>query len=428
MTVYRRRLTSSFHAIKCSLERRLEFLNGQRQQYELIDDDDIEQDDLSADVSELMDDGPDLGSLYRQEISYIERFLRDLTDLATLDSKTERLLSDLSQLFRQRDTIIVFTQYTDTMDYLRECLRTVYGNQVACYSGRGGEIWNGVAWKPVTKEEIKTEFRKGETVKILLCTEAASEGLNLQTCGILINYDMPWNPMRVEQRIGRIDRIGQTYQEVWIENYFYEDTVEARVYQALSDRIDWFVGVVGPLQPILAQVGRAIERLVMLAPAERDKEFDTTIQELRDKIDQQADSFGIYDATETVVAAPKRTTPVTLPEVGTFFTDALHFIGRFTPHPDISGAYFLKMLDTEIAVTFNPEVFDEHPNTVRFLTYGSNLFHTLLNEVSLPSAEDGSAPIQRAEEMTPVPKVMYSSHPDHRPIETFAALLTNLQK
>ena len=83
------------------------------------------------------------------------------------------------------------------------------------------------------------------------------KGLNLQTCGVLINYEMPWNPMRVEQRIGRIDRIGQEYDRVWIRNYFYDGTVEATVYQRLDDRIASFESVVGELQPILSQVAQS---------------------------------------------------------------------------------------------------------------------------------------------------------------------------
>ena len=88
-------------------------------------------------------------------------------------------------------------------------------------------MWDGEAWVGFNKEIIKAAFRERVDVKILLCTESASEGLNLQTCGVLINFDLPWNPMRVEQRIGRIDRIGQIYPDVWILNYFYQDTVEA---------------------------------------------------------------------------------------------------------------------------------------------------------------------------------------------------------
>ncbi len=117
--------------------------------------------------------------------------------------------------------MIIFSQYKDTVDFIREQLRRIYRGQVACYSGVGGEQWNGNKWERVSKEEIKDRLSlMGKKLKFWFCTEAASEGLNLQTCGVLINYDMPWNPMRVEQRIGRIDRIGQRYDRIWIRKLF----------------------------------------------------------------------------------------------------------------------------------------------------------------------------------------------------------------
>ena len=205
---------------------------------------------------------PETRKLFQGEIQYVEDFLAGLRTIGT-DSKFQRLVQHLNEFLKRRDSVIVFTQYTDTMDYLRDKLRQVYGAQVACYSGRGGEQWNGKAWSGTSKENIKTAFREHTEVKILLCTESASEGLNLQTCGVLINYDMPWNPMRVEQRIGRIDRIGQVYPRVWVRNYFYDETVEATIYQRLDDRIGSFENVVGELQPILSRVARAIESAVM---------------------------------------------------------------------------------------------------------------------------------------------------------------------
>ena len=72
---------------------------------------------------------------------------------------------------------------------------------------------------------------------MLLCTDAAAEGLNFQFCGAVVNYDMPWNPMRVEQRIGRIDRLGQQHAHIRIVNLHYEGTVETDVYRALRERI-----------------------------------------------------------------------------------------------------------------------------------------------------------------------------------------------
>ena len=279
MTVYRRRLTSSFYALKKSLERRRAFLLGEVGVEQALTDDDIEQEDLDLDLAETLE-GEATDVRLKDELGYVEDFLRQIDNLGT-DSKLAHLRTQIGDVFKRRDTVLVFTQYTDTMDYLREELKQVYGGQVACYSGRGGEVWDGTAWVPRLKEEIKSEFRRGESIKILLCTESASEGLNLQTCGVLINFDMPWNPMRVEQRIGRIDRIGQRYGEVWIRNYFYAETVEAVVYQRLSDRIGWFESVVGELQPILHRVAGSIERLAMLSKTERGRRLEDEITALR---------------------------------------------------------------------------------------------------------------------------------------------------
>ncbi|MGA8830285.1 MAG: helicase-related protein, partial [Desulfomonilaceae bacterium] len=243
MTVYRRRLTSSFYAVEKSLERRLEFLRSQSKTNDKYDqaagkwlaDEDLEQEELDQDISEEIDLDP---VMFEAEIKYVEDFLHEIRLLKS-NSKWKQLHHDIKNYLNTQESLVIFTQYTDTMDYLRDQLRGVYGSAVACYSGRGGELWNGVDWTTVSKEEIKNLFRKADKIKILLCTEAASEGLNLQTSGVLINYDMPWNPMRAEQRIGRIDRIGG-HEKVFISNYFYADTVEAKIYQALSSRINWF--------------------------------------------------------------------------------------------------------------------------------------------------------------------------------------------
>ena len=115
-----------------------------------------------------------------------------------------------------------------------------------CFSGRGGEIRSaGGEWSAIGRDEVKRRFREGQA-DLLLCTDAAAEGLNFQFCAALINYDMPWNPMRVEQRIGRIDRLGQAHPAIRIVNLHYEGTVETDIYRALRTRINLFEAVVGP--------------------------------------------------------------------------------------------------------------------------------------------------------------------------------------
>ncbi len=283
MTVYRRRLTSSFYALQKSLERRLEFLKGERVDLGLTDDD-IEQDELDLDIEDTLRERDP--SLYEQEIEFVESFLSDLRTLPA-DSKLAHLQDELKEVLRQRETVVVFSQYTDTMDHLRDHLKDVYGAQVACYSGRGGEVWDGSVWKRVSKEEVKASFKKGDEIKILIGTDAMSEGLNLQTCGVLFNFDLSWNPMRVEQRIGRIDRIGQKHEVVWVRNYFYEQSVEAQVYRRLESRINWFEAVVGQLQPILTQVGQVIQDLSMTVPKERGPSLQARLRELEDRIQEE---------------------------------------------------------------------------------------------------------------------------------------------
>ncbi len=434
MTVYRRRLTSSFYAVQCSLKRRLAFLRGQATL--LLDDDDLEQDALAFDIDEEFSGARDPADVaeYREEIVYVEDFLRALQALSGYDSKVAQLQRDLETAFRQRETALVFTQYTDTLDFLREQLRQQYGSQVACYSGRGGEWWDGNAWMPITKEELKNAFRAGERIKILLATEAASEGLNLQTCGVLINYDMPWNPMRVEQRIGRVDRIGQRYERVWIYNYFYQETVEAKVYQALNARIDWFQDVVGPLQPILAQVERVIQRVALTGDAERQRVLQQELAELDAALDRQTaqlnlDEWAAQPEAEAVWAAP-----FSLEEMAAAILTAPTLKTHFRPHETVEGAYWLNLEGEQTTVTFDRQVFDTHPNTVQLLTFGNPLLDALLR--ALPDAEEGTnsaeapATVLRVATAAPLPRVGYFTQ-DRRgglqPLERLADLRTLLK-
>ncbi|MCZ7568053.1 MAG: helicase-related protein [Ardenticatenaceae bacterium] len=429
MTVYRRRLTSSFYAVRRSLERRLDFLLGKRPGEGAsagLDEDDSEQEDLSLDLEEeLAEEGPQ--HLNREEIEYVEDFLHRLTLLQGRDSKVEQLLADLQQIFRTRDKVLVFTQYTDTMDFLRDQLKEVYGRQVACYSGRGGERWDGVAWVETTKEEIKNDFRTGEELKILLCTEAASEGLNLQTCGVLINYDMPWNPMRVEQRIGRIDRIGQRYREVQIRNYFYEGTVEARVYQALSNRIDWFQAVVGQLQPILAQVGQVIQTLAMVPEAVRQQALKQELERIERALDEAQAGLDLDEWAATGERARPAESPVSLAELAHELTTLPALKPHFRPHESIDDAFWLKTGAQTLAVTFHPERYDAYPNTLRFLTYGNPLLETLLASVP-PPADGAQGRLLRLSIGAPLARIAYYALTEETLSPSRLTRLTDLKK
>lgn len=261
MTIYRRRLTSSFEAIKRSLRRRLSVLEDGRNLAELLTDDDNVDVEGSLFEPEAFDTRADR---LRDEIAELKSFLQDLDSITGEDSKASKLVADVTEALNTYSSVVVFTQYADTMDYVRERLITAGYRRLGCYSGRGGEVYDAQSetWAEVTKSEIKTMFRSGE-LEVLIGTDSMSEGLNLQTSGRLINYDMPWNLMRVEQRIGRVDRIGAFYKDIRISNYFYADTVEEQVYKGIAEDYGDFTDIVGDAAPVLANIEKAIERLAL---------------------------------------------------------------------------------------------------------------------------------------------------------------------
>jgi hypothetical protein len=382
------------------LERRRKWLRGQIEPEEMLTpEDEAEVEELEdseqqgLDIFEREQLTPAQRENFQRELTYLDDFIRQLGDLHQADSKLNYLKDELELIFRKRPTVLVFTQYTDTMDYLREQLRTVYGSRVACYSGRGGEMWNGITWVQVPKEQVKNRFREGE-IQILLGTESLSEGLNLQTCGILINYDMPWNPMRVEQRIGRIDRIGQQFETVWVYNYFYRDTIEDRIYQALKDRIGWFEDVVGDLQPILASVGEMTRRLAMLPAEQQMAEFNREVKKLRADIETaKMEALNVAQYLDPEQPDTAVQTPVALADLEAVLTASSAAGHLFKPHPEIADAYLLSWDKVEIPVTFSGVRFDEYPNTLQLLSYGNPLLEQIVD--SIPQPEEYPAHLAR---------------------------------
>jgi hypothetical protein len=119
-------------------------------------------------------------------------------------------------------------------------------------SNRSG-FWRNGKFQRCDRSVLKSRVRSGD-LKLLLGTDAASEGLNLQRLATLINIDLPWNPTRLEQRKGRIQRIGQVRPEVWIANLRYRDSVEDRVHQVLADRLQAIYGLFGQIPDTLEDV------------------------------------------------------------------------------------------------------------------------------------------------------------------------------
>lgn len=170
---------------------------------------------------------------------------RRLSRLAAIGHAIERhnKAEGLLDLVRQEkdEKVLVFTQFRRTLEFLQERLREL-GEEPAIFHG---------SLSVREKDQAVEQFRNSH--RILLSTESGGEGRNLQFCRILVNYDLPWNPMRIEQRIGRVHRLGQT-RDTRIYNFTTRDTVEDHVLRILSQKIQMFELVVGEMDMVLGQL------------------------------------------------------------------------------------------------------------------------------------------------------------------------------
>ena len=249
-TVLQRRLASSLNAIYSSLERRkrrfadlvteLEGLSPEEQHERLMnlgktvdaekDSDDCEEKELEelATESTVVEQ---MGQL-REELHVLDRLVKLAKD--TIELGTETKLNKLKEYLERSEfdelkggegRLLLFTEHRDTLEYLKQNLRA-WGYSTC-------EIHGGM--NPLARKEAQKDFQLNK--QICLATEAAGEGINLQFCRLMINYDLPWNPNRLEQRMGRIHRIGQQHS-VYIFNFVAINTVEGRVLEKLLTKLD----------------------------------------------------------------------------------------------------------------------------------------------------------------------------------------------
>jgi len=443
MAVFRKRLASSFYSFRRSLERRRDLIAAIQNDLSRIDaeleqerqllDEEEDEDDDEADVRSLLDrerrrlvrlyEDPERREQLENERKYLHDYIGRLAQIP-IDSKFEVFEERLIRLVDDGHRVIVFTQYLDTLDFIRNRLVARYGQRIACYSGRGGEVWDGGlnGWRLVPKSEVKARSRTDhpQAISILLGTDAASEGLNLQQFSALFNYDLPWNPMRVEQRIGRIDRIGQASAEVQILNLYVENTIEEDTYVTLKNRINLFEEVVGPLQPILAEMPRILRRVARgeleLAEARRlldeaaeakprvaIESLDNCVRDVSGPGPASAPAGASASVSQSELAAWCLAHPapgmriVTVPEPGTQSVPPDGLRGCLSiawpyapPHLGIDS-------DEEVLATFDGELADRHPPTgpseasdgtvtpgregVRLLTWGDPLLTAWLEMI-----------------------------------------------
>lgn len=250
-TVLQRRLASSVRAIHRSLQRRYDRFNtvlrevealptNKQAQYltsqNLLEAYDDEQE--TDDIDELLDEVAATNITASERINDLQDEVHALRQLVVQARQVEeignerKLAALLSCLDRAefadlqdgRGKLLIFTEHRDTLDYLRERLK----NRYTCTEIHGG-------LNPQRRKQAQDEFR--QSAQICLATDAAGEGINLQFCHLMINYDIPWNPTRLEQRMGRIHRIGQKL-DVFVFNFVASNTIEGRVIQRLLEKLD----------------------------------------------------------------------------------------------------------------------------------------------------------------------------------------------
>jgi len=249
MALYQRRLASSAYAVQCSLENRAKRLEaGLHRAQELIrlappelpTPEEIEEmEEGERERLEQMLEAITLAGnadQIREEIEQLKQLAAQAK--AVENSGAEAKLSRLKGLLQQEGffdhperRLLLFTEFRDTLDYLMGCLKS-WGFRVGCIHGG---MKPGSREEPGTRLYAEQQFKDGE-IQVLAATEAAGEGINLQCCHILFNYDIPWNPNRLEQRMGRIHRYGQR-EDCLIFNFVATNTVEGHVLRRLLEKL-----------------------------------------------------------------------------------------------------------------------------------------------------------------------------------------------
>ena len=217
--------------------------------------------------------------LHHEEATRLTELVQILEELPS-DSKGEEFIRQMEILFGEdpEAKVLVFTEFRETQEYITELLREMNGLGYPV----GVNIFHG-QMKSNAKDDAVESFRLGTGAQVLISTQAGGEGRNFQFCHYLVNYDLPWNPMRVEQRIGRIDRIGQQHV-VRVFNLYLEGTIEERVLDVLERRINAFEETVGGLDPILGSTEDDLRKILRQAPAERDAALDEFGRRLEDQV------------------------------------------------------------------------------------------------------------------------------------------------
>ncbi|MHA1148026.1 MAG: SNF2-related protein [Promethearchaeota archaeon] len=259
ITTLQKLLTSSKYAILKSIKRRLGLIDNleafSEKNNKIREEDgffeEFEEGIIDQDIDE--DQGVKIDLSNQKKI--LSEFYQRLKALP-YDTKAEKLLELTKRVYQQnsKEKVLIFTQFVDTLFFLKKQLEKKIPD-VEVFTFYGG-------MDKEQKDQAVEKFRTNNKFSVLLSTEVGGEGRNFQFCRVLINYDLPWNPMKLEQRIGRLDRIGQESREIYIYNFFIENTIETDIVFALDKRINLFEESIGLLEPIIGKIEKEMKQII----------------------------------------------------------------------------------------------------------------------------------------------------------------------
>ncbi len=299
MILFQRMMSSSTKAILDAMQKRADRLSGERQE--------INKENIINNLEEFGFEGQmemefeqkifslveETRANYDTELSILQGLIRDAKDCLEheTDAKVEFLMNKLTELKRYEQNpdskFLIFTEFTSTQFMLKKILEEKGGYK--CH------IINGSMDFDLRVNALK-HFK--EDTQVLICTDAAGESLNMQFAHIVINYDMPWNPMVLEQRIGRVDRIGQTF-EVQAFNMMLDNSVDKRVYEVIEEKLNQILNQLG-IDKTADVLDSTLERdqinrlylVSLLNPSKFEQESSNWLEDIKSKLREYKSTEG----------------------------------------------------------------------------------------------------------------------------------------
>ncbi len=301
MVILQKRMVSSVEAIYSSLKRRMKSLKKEHEEiteeetkkYEdyVEDPDTLDSEEREELEEKIMENASYKDpELLKKEIERLEELVEEASKLTEggPDSKGNKLREMVENIFNEDpdERVLIFTEYKDTLNYLRDTVLEEFEDDIT-------EIHGDVPMK--LRESRENLFRDGEK-KIMLATDAAGEGINLQFCHIMFNYDLPWNPNRIDQRIGRLHRYGQD-KEVQVYHLLAEDTREGQIFERLNSKVETIEEDLGQMSDVLGSLLEDfdLQEHIMETVSENesvesvDKKMDEVINERKKMIEKSED-------------------------------------------------------------------------------------------------------------------------------------------